>query len=238
MKQKYQKNRRVLIIDDNESIHNDFRTILESNNTDATALDEVKTAIFGEVAAPPEQIIFEIDSAMQGMEGLQKVKQSLQENRPYAMAFVDIRMPPGWDGIETINRIWQEYPELHVVICTAYSDYKWSDIAENLEYAEQLLILKKPFDNVEVFQLANALTEKWNLSRQTSLKSKKLEQLIREQTNRLKKTNEQLKRQIDGCAHAEQELEKLNEEMLSIIQKLELANEELEEFASVTVHNA
>jgi two-component system NtrC family sensor kinase len=237
MKEKCQKNRRILVIDDNESIHNDFRTILGSNNADAAALNEAKAAIFGETPNPSEQIIFEIDSALQGQEGLQKVVQSLRENRPYAMAFVDMRMPPGWDGIETINRIWQEYPELQVVICTAYSNYKWHGIATNLDQTERLLILKKPFDNVEVFQLATALTEKWNLSRQTSLKMRHLEQVIQQQANGLKQANEQLKHQITECEYDEKELEKFNEQLQSIIQKLEIAKEELKEFAPVTFHN-
>jgi PAS domain S-box-containing protein len=82
------------------------------------------------------------------------------------MAFVDVRMPPGWDGIETIKQIWAECPQLQVVICTAYSDYQWQDITDKLGQTDQLLILKKPFDNLEVRQLACALTEKWSLARQ------------------------------------------------------------------------
>jgi len=54
---------------------------------------------------------------------LELVKKSLEDGDPFALAFVDVRMPPGWDGIETVARIWQEYPDLQVVICTAYSDY-------------------------------------------------------------------------------------------------------------------
>lgn len=237
MKETNQKNRRVLVIDDSESIHNDFRAILGSNNAHTTALEDAKAAIFGETQNSSEQIRFEIDSALQGHEGLQKVKQSLQENRPYAMAFVDIRMPPGWDGIDTIKRIWQEYPELQVVICTAYSDYKWDDIVANLEQTERLLILKKPFDNVEVFQLANALTEKWNLSRQTSFKMRHLEQIIQQQTNGLKEANKQLKHEITEREHAEANLEKLNKGLQSTIKKLDHANKELNKLANITVDN-
>jgi len=237
MNEKYQGNRRVLVIDDSESIHEDFRAILGSDNADTTTLDEAKAAIFGEIQNSSEQIGFEIDSALQGREGLQKVKHALRENRPYAMAFVDVRMPPGWDGIDTIKRIWQEYPELQVVICTAYSDYKWNDIIAKLGQNERLVILKKPFDNVEVYQLAIALTEKWNLARQASLKMEQLEQIVRERTEGLKETNGQLKLQIAEREHAETELEKLNEDLRSTIQKLERANKELQEFAHIAAHD-
>ena len=176
MKQELEKNRRILVIDDNESIHKDFREILEVTQTDTAALDEAKAAIFGaDTQAVPQQEGFEMDSAFQGAEGLQMVKSALAEGRPYAMAFVDMRMPPGWDGIETIQQIWAEYTQLQIVICTAYSDYQWAEIVDKLGQTDQLLILKKPFDNVEVRQLACSLTEKWSLTLQTQLRQKDLE---------------------------------------------------------------
>ena len=83
-------------------------------------------------------------------------------------------MPPGWDGVETINRLWQECPELQVVLCTAYADYSWQEIQEALGKNDSLLILKKPFDNVEVLQLAQALTRKWELNREIQGRLNKL----------------------------------------------------------------
>ena len=59
------------------------------------------------------------------------------------MAFVDVRMPPGWDGVETTAKIWQKYPDLQVVICTAYSDYSWEEMLKKLGYSDRLVILKK-----------------------------------------------------------------------------------------------
>ena len=166
MKDNGQKNRRILVIDDNEAIHKDFREILSAKGGGGASLDEAKAAILGTGPAASEQEGFEIDSAFQGQEGLEMVQQALGEGRPYAVAFVDVRMPPGWDGIETIQQIWAEYPQLQAVICTAYSDYQWQDIIDRLGQTDQLLILKKPFDNVEVRQLACGLTEKWSLARQ------------------------------------------------------------------------
>ena len=70
-------------------------------------------------------------------------------------------MPPGWDGIETVERLWKADPELLIVLCTAYNDYDWHSIAEHLGRVEQWLILRKPFDTIEVRQLAASLSEKW-----------------------------------------------------------------------------
>ena len=106
--------------------------------------------------------MFEIDSAFQGEEGLEKMLAAKEADRPYALAFVDVRMPPGWDGIETIRRLWEADSDLQVVVCTAYSDYSWDETIQKLGQSDRLLILKKPFDPIEIRQLACALTEKWN----------------------------------------------------------------------------
>ncbi|HEV2693864.1 MAG TPA: response regulator [Verrucomicrobiae bacterium] len=162
-------NRRILLVDDNPSIHLDFRDILCPSNTGSEAGKKLEAALFDEEPCEAEQTSFELDSAYQGQEALEMVKQSLAENRPYAMAFVDVRMPPGWDGIETITRIWEVYPELQIVVCTAYSDYSWDEMRAKVGQPDSLLILKKPFDNIEVQQIAHALTKKWQLNRETQL---------------------------------------------------------------------
>lgn len=160
------RNRRILVIDDNEAIHEDFRIILSDEKVDTSNLERVEAAIFGRKTNNIEQCDFQIDSAFQGQEGLEKVKESLRDNRPYAVAFVDVQMPPGWDGIETIQKIWREDSNIQIVICTAYSDYSWHDVVDKLGQTDQFLILKKPFDSIEVRQLACSLTEKWHLLNQ------------------------------------------------------------------------
>jgi len=156
---------RVLIIDDQEAIHEDYRKILGRGRT-STDLNRAAVELFGDdAAAPIDWEGFELDSAYQGQEGLQFVQRSLAEGRPYAMAFVDIRMPPGWDGIETVRHIWEVDPEILIVICSAYSDYTWEEMIGRLGRSDRFLILKKPFDNIEVRQCAMAMTERWCVAR-------------------------------------------------------------------------
>ena len=164
-----QPNRRILIVDDNPSIHADFQKILCPTGPDKTAVHSLKAALFDRAPAPTATDKFELDSGYQGQEALEMVKQSLAASRPYAMAFVDVRMPPGWDGIETIARIWEVDPEIQLVVCTAYSDYSWEAMRAKVGQPDSLLVLKKPFDNMEVQQLAHALTKKWMLNRQSTL---------------------------------------------------------------------
>ncbi len=193
---KNKTNRRILVIDDNEAIHADYRAVLTGTDAHPINMDEEEAALFGAALNSPKQAYFELDSAFQGREGLDKVQQSLQAGRPYAMAFVDIRMPPGWDGTETIQRIWQVDPQLQVVICTAYSDNSPHEIIQKLGKTDQMLILKKPFDNVEVYQLACALTEKWVLSRKAELKQQELEGWVKERTAELAAANDLVRQEI------------------------------------------
>lgn len=186
------RNRRVLVIDDNEAIHEDFRTILCAKTTLSASLAAVEESIFGEKAPDAAEPSFDVDSAFQGEQGLALIRRSLEQRRPYAMAFVDVRMPPGWDGIETISRIWQDYPDLQVVVCTAFSDYSWEEMIEKLGQTDRLVILKKPFDNIEALQLANALTEKWRLYQEAKSRLEELEQKVEERTTELTRSNARL----------------------------------------------
>lgn len=151
---------RLLVIDDNRDIHSDIKKIFfyKENNI---LLDDLEADLFGVSAQESENTLsFSIDSAYQGEEGLHLLRKSLQQGRPYAIAVVDMRMPPGWDGIETIQHLWAEDPKLDVIICTAYSDHSWADILTKLDPGDRLLILKKPFDNIEIRQMTHALVQK------------------------------------------------------------------------------
>ena len=191
-------NHRILVIDDNPAIHEDFRKILCPANPADAQLQEDETALFGEEMAANPQNVFEIDSAFQGKEGLAMVRAALAEGRPYAMAFVDVRMPPGWDGVETVGQVWRTYPQLQVVICTAYADYSWNEMTRQLGHSDNLVILKKPFDNIEVLQLAHALTKKWLLSRQAQIQMEDLDHVVQKRTQELAFANAKLMEEIQA----------------------------------------
>ena len=183
--------RRILVIDDNRAIHEDFAKIFERRSPAAAVLKELEDDLFSDDAAPaaveprPPLMEFDVSFASQGQEGALMVERALAEDAPFSVAFVDMRMPPGWDGIQTIKRIWEVAPDLQCVICTAYSDYSWEAILEQLGVSDRLLLLRKPFDAAEVCQLACALTEKWHLARRAHLKLEQLRGMVDEQTQHL-----------------------------------------------------
>jgi two-component system NtrC family sensor kinase len=168
---------RILLVDDMPSIHEDFRKVLTPPRR-AASLDEAERALFGTPA--PARMVVELDCASGGEEGLRFLQSALLERRPYALAFVDMRMPAGWDGVRTIEELWRQDDQLQVVICTAYSDSPLEEALARLGAPDRLLVLKKPFDPIEVIQLARALMAKRKLAHDARTHLAHLEQVLRE----------------------------------------------------------
>ena len=185
--------RRVLVVDDNAAIHEDFRKILGGNTESSAELLAAERLLLGEAAPGVARPAFEIDTALQGQEGVARVRHALEEERPYAMAFIDMRMPPGWDGLETILRLWELDPHVQVVICSAHSDYDWTEVVARLDHSDKLLVIKKPFEPIEVLQCANALTRKWDNERTLRRQVEHLERVVEARTEGLEAANKQLR---------------------------------------------
>ncbi len=153
--------RRILVIDDSESIHRDFRRVLTPESTQGRdRLERLEETLFGadDAGSPEEEgLEFELDSAFQGEEGLAKVEQAVEGGRPYAVTFLDYRMPPGWNGVQTLRHLWRVDPRMPVVFCSAYSDYSWEELRREFGELHRLVELKKPFNGQELRQLAIAL---------------------------------------------------------------------------------
>ncbi|MBN2473915.1 MAG: HD domain-containing protein [Pirellulales bacterium] len=214
---------RILIIDDNPAIHGDFRKVLAVEPTDDSALNEVAATLFGQSGRPSDarRHRFQVDSAYQGQEGLQMIRNAATEGRAYAMVFVDVRMPPGWDGVETTTRAWQEFPDLNVIICTAYSDYCWEAIVERLRRTDRLFILKKPFDPIEVRQLVEVLAERNRTEQEIRRHRLRLEELVEERTaeliaasKELRRSNARLQQEIAERRQAEETLRTTTREII------------------------
>ncbi|MDM0120078.1 ATP-binding protein [Variovorax arabinosiphilus] len=210
------ENRRILLVDDMPAIHQDFYKILRPQAQECSKLDAVEAALFGgEPMTSVIAVAFEVDSAYQGQEALARVQGSLEAGRPYALAFVDMRMPPGWDGVETIERLWQVDERLQIVVCTAYSDTPWDEVLMRLEVRDRLLILKKPFDAIEVRQLANSLTAKWQMTQDAAGQRLLLEETVIERTREITRAIEALKEEIVERKHLQGQLQQ-SEKLASI----------------------
>ncbi len=196
------RNNRILIVDDNLSIHDDFRKILAEKRRTA-GLAEVEALFFGQSGIEP--LRFELTFATQGEEAIALTTEARIAGRPFALVFMDVRMPPGMDGITAASRLWQLDPDLQIVICSAFSDYSWADMTAQLGSTDRWVILKKPFDNIEVLQFAHALTEKWALRQQTKLQVLELEQRVAARTSDLQSALERLQRESAERLRSEEE---------------------------------
>lgn len=162
--------RRILVIDDSSFIHEDFRKILGPGSADELfeQLKSLSIDLFG--GAGPDQLErgYHVDTASQGEEGAELVRRSVEQDKPYSLAFVDMRMPPGWDGVRTIEELWKVDPKIQAVVCTAYSDFSWSEVQQSLRESNQLHLLRKPFQPEQVRKFAALLCSRWIRERSSS----------------------------------------------------------------------
>jgi len=174
---------RVLIVDDSPAIHDDIRKILASGSDEQVEFDLLEAQLLG--GTPRETgfapACYRIYSAFQGREAFHRVLASIEAKDPYAIAIVDVRMPPGWDGVETIAHLWEICPRLQVILCSAFSDYTWNDMFLKLSTydVDGLLLLKKPFEHIELMQMVNALVHKWQLQSEDRAKLQRMNEQLR-----------------------------------------------------------
>lgn len=164
----FETERRILIIDDQSQIHETFARIFHRDARNEHDLDDFEAKfLLGNIeqdeTATATVPVFTLTHAYSGEEGAYELQKSVDGQQRFSVAFVDMRMPKGMDGLETIKRLWRIDSDLQVVICTAYSDHTWDDIVQSLGYCDRLLLLRKPFEHDEARQIALALSEKARL---------------------------------------------------------------------------
>ena len=196
MKSNNSWNYRVLIVDDQEEIHNDFEEMLTSGVT-KRATDELAAAFVsqGDKSFLPQ---FELFHATSGEEACAMVKAGQESNRPFALAYIDIRMPPGTDGIETVRQIRQFEQDIEIVIMTAYSDKTLSEIVNDMELLHKLLYIRKPFSREEIQQITLSLTGKWNIEQELAKHQWELE----DSNQQLESSNQRLQAVLDATGDA------------------------------------
>ncbi len=175
-------NNRVLIADDQKDIHQDFEEMLKPSLI-RPSTDQLAMAFNSNVSENflPE---FELLHAESGEEAYMKVKETRDAGNPIAVAFIDVRMPPGWDGVKTTREIREIDKNIEIVMMTAYTSKPLSEIISNIELLHKLLYVRKPFAREEIQQMTIALVEKWNIERELAERNEQLarsEQLLRKE---------------------------------------------------------
>ena len=193
---------RILVIAVDPESRRDFGRMLAFQEADHE-LDPEDAELFRDFPSPADALRFEIATATQGEEGGQMAGAALAAGRPFAVAFVAARMPPGWDGVETTRQLWRECPDLQVVLCSDDAEDSWRAMVRRLGVSDRLLILRQPFDPIEVLQVAHALARKWLLARELRGQLESLETRIAIRTAELERANAQLRTEIAERSAAE-----------------------------------
>ena len=175
-------NNRVIVVDDQEEIHQDFEEMLKPNLIEASS-DDLARAFRSDVDDDflPE---FELLHSISGKKAYEEVKKAVETGSPIAVAYMDVRMPPGWDGVETTRKIREIDKDIEIVIMTAYTSKPLSEIISNIELLHKLLYVRKPFAREEIQQMTISLVEKWNVERELAERNEQLarsEHLLRKE---------------------------------------------------------
>jgi two-component system, NtrC family, sensor kinase len=182
-------NTRVLIVDDNPSIRDDYRRILCPSTSGQEDLEQIEAVLFDEMRDHQAKVRpnFQTSFASQGEQAEDLASAAIEQGVPFAVAIVDVRMPPGIDGVETVKRLWRVQSDMQIILCTAYSDYSWQEIVEQLGASHRLVVLKKPFDPIEVLQLCQAMCIKWVAEREMACRQIDLQSRLMRTSLRVEK---------------------------------------------------
>lgn len=171
---------RILVADDEPRILEEYRCVLgvSGQDTDDSAMADLEVELFGGDKMATDEPRYDVCLCRQGEEAVAVVRQAVEQGLPFAVAFLDVRMPPGIDGVTTAERLREIDPHMHIVFVTGYSDVSPEDIAQRVSLPEMLLFCQKPLHASELRQLAYALSEKWHLDRQLRTALGRLQQLM------------------------------------------------------------
>jgi signal transduction histidine kinase len=259
-------NRRILVIDDSSNVLQDFRKILcPAKRFISYVRSGGNHDLFDEPFLHHGKESFNLDCVDNEESGRDLVTQAKAEGSPFAVVFLDVQLSNGWDGFKTVERIWDEDPDLQVVLCTAHPDRGWAEVLPRLKNQDQLLILRKPFNQIEVWQLATALTIKWHLAQQVRLRVQEFEQIVMTRTGLLEQTNRRLENDLvrrqavevqlaqvvrdveernlelstlrDHALNEVHERERIENILRHKSDELARSNRDLEQFASVAAHD-
>ncbi len=203
-----QRKPRVLVVDDEQVILDEFRNILcpsEDGSESENELQELGTKLFGKDACGGWHSSFDLVLCHQGDEAIEAVRAAVEKERPFAVVFVDVRMPPGPDGVRTAESIRKLDPDVQIVVVTAYSDVDPLDISRRISPADKLLYIQKPFHPHELRQCAMSLAAKWIAENQ-----------LREHAAELERANEKLRHEVAEHRRTEKRRQLLSSAIMSI----------------------
>ena len=209
---------RILAVDDDPIILDLYRRILSPENPS------------------PTMPVFDVTCCTQGYEAVDMVARSLEENNPFAVAFLDLNMPPGPDGQWTAGEIHTLDPGINIIMVTGYRSTNTGIEQTRSNFSDKSLYLQKPFYSKEIIQFSTALSTKWQAERQLLDLHSDLEILVEKRTAELVDANKLLKMEIENRKQVQAELEQsfqnLKKVMDATIQAIAMTVEKRDPYTS------
>ncbi len=160
---------RILIVDDEPTVHESYRRSFRRSDA-GDALAAMAADLYDDIVSPADRPPdFVLTHHVQGLDAVEAVRAGVADGNRFAVAFIDVRMPPGIDGRETAARIRAVDPEIQIVIVTGYSDFSPLDISRVAGPADKIFYIAKPFEVEEIVQTATALAHRWQLDRELAV---------------------------------------------------------------------
>jgi DNA-binding NarL/FixJ family response regulator len=203
----------ILIVDDEKSVHQTINEVLSPDEERASSKKSMKE-LAGRLFDVPEEVAsaenkYELTFCLQGEEAVEAVERSIEGGRQYSVVFLDMRMPPGKDGLWTAEKIRELDPMVNILIMTAYSDIDPVEISAKVQPVDKLLYAQKPLRPQEIRQFAAALSSKWqsesqlvNTNLQLAAARNRLEGLLHERTEKLQNVEERLEERSTELAES------------------------------------
>jgi len=182
-------NRRILLVDDEPKILEELEKVLAPDNQGNAELNELENRLFNKSGTNRRKVTsYSVCCCHQGDEAIEQIRGSVEKDEPFAVAFIDIRMPPGPDGVTTAEQIRKLDPNVQIVMMTGFSDFDISEISHRIPPEDKLLYMQKPIHSQEIRQFALALTAKWQSDYLLHLQNQQLTE-----TNNYLKEHDRLK---------------------------------------------
>lgn len=244
---------RILIVDDEQNILDAYRQVLadlHGLDEQRTRLDELESKLFKGSTAHHPSPTFDLCLCRQGTEAVMAVQESIAQGSPFAVAFLDVRMPPGPDGVWTAAQIRALDPWVNIVIVTAYSDLSPMEINHKVRPPDRLLYMQKPFHTHEIQQFALALSAKWQAEKELLATNQHLDHLVTERTRELtlaiealeisnqqyRETAQRLQKTEAALAEKADDLIGTNQALQQMVRKNEEDRKEIEQKVLFAVH--
>jgi len=244
---------RILIVDDEQNVLDAYHHVLlgrQAITASTTRLDELERKLFNMDPAASLSPTFELCLCRQGTEAVNAVQESINTNSHFAVAFLDVRMPPGPDGVWTAAQIRALDPLINIVIVTAYSDLSPAKINQQVQPPDRLLYMQKPFHTHEIQQFALALSAKWQAEKELLATNQHLDEMVQERTKELtlaiealeasnqkyRETAQQLQKAEADLAAKADDLRGTNQALQQMIRKNEEDRKEIEQKVLFAVH--